>query len=114
MYSVRREELPSGKAREQPWRRTATEGGPVVVADRPVREGKQKEEMPCAGSSLRQSHQPVWTTSGFRADGVTQSPTPVSTTGAYAAPCQRLSTRHPRESHQCTCRDYFISYANLA
>jgi hypothetical protein len=68
MYSVRREELSSGKAREQPWRGMEAGGGLTAVVDRLVREregeerkreGTEKEDRPRADSSLRQSRQPV-------------------------------------------------------
>jgi hypothetical protein len=51
MYSVRREELPSGKAREQVWRRTTAGRGltvavkSVAMMDHPVceREGEERK-----------------------------------------------------------------------
>jgi hypothetical protein len=62
MYSVRREELPSGKAREEAWRRTVV--GIARSRERKGelrnREGRGDEKRPRTGSSFRQSRQPVW------------------------------------------------------
>jgi hypothetical protein len=61
MYSVRREELPSGKAREEAWRRTAV--GIAHSRERKGevrnREGRGEEKRPRVGSSFCQSCQPV-------------------------------------------------------